>query len=139
MEHSKNYIALVSFFPPISKRSHRRARTHEKQYQDTLNHISEMNAQRGKQIGSNIHQLSAKYGITPYSDLTEDEFLSLHLNKHIALRLKMNQSGADGRSEDSDKATDADTDGPLTDYEKYNYVYADKKALEKSLPVKVDW
>lgn len=102
-----------------------------------------MNAQRGKQVNNSNIQLSAKYGITQYSDLTEDEFLSLHLNKHIALRLKMNQPAADdalsGHEDNDTDATMGSAAEPTTDYEKYNYVYADKKSLEKMLPVKVDW
>lgn len=94
-----------------------------------------MNAHTKRTDGKN-NQLSARFGITPYSDLTEDEFLSLHLNKHIASRLKMNQLANDGKAVDDQTLL---TDAPLTDYEKYNYIYADKKHKDEPLPDKVDW
>lgn len=104
---------------------------------NSLNHIAELNAKRAKDVHNNSHQFSAKYGVTPYSDLTENEFLSLHLSKPIALRTKMNQSTDDGSN---GPATITTNDGrPLTDYEKYNYVYADKKRVEHALPDKIDW
>lgn len=104
---------------------------------NSLNHIAELNAKRAKDVHNNSHQFSAKYGVTPYSDLTENEFLSLHLSKPIALRTKMNQSTDDGSN---GPATITTNDGrPLTDYEKYNYVYADKKRVEHALPEKIDW
>lgn len=82
-----------------------------------------MNALRGDKTGS------AKYGITRYSDLTEDEFLSLHLNTKIASRLKMNHLNGD-----------IDIGGiDPSEYEKYNYAITEKRATPSGLPKRIDW
>lgn len=100
-----------------------------------------MNALRTKQ---NNKELTASYGITRYSDLTEDEFLSIHLNKNFtafSLKQKLSQQNNDNQIDADNTNTTGDTsDGDrVSDFEKYNYVYADKRSLDNLLPVKVDW
>lgn len=97
-----------------------------------------MNVLRTKQ---NNKELTATFGITQYSDLTEAEFLSLHLNNHTALPLKQRMSQQSNDSKVAGDGGTADSSGTdqVSDYEKYNYVYQDKRSLDKALPVKFDW
>lgn len=92
-------------------------------FQTALSDTAKYNAKHGDNVGS------ARFGITRFSDLTEDEFLSLHLNKHIAMRMKINQIN------DVTGASDVDR----SDFEKYNHAYAIKRTLEAALPFKMDW
>lgn len=61
--------------------------------------------------------------------MSEDEFLSLYLNKHIAIRLKKNQVN---------EVTDLN-DVERAELEKYSHAYAIKRTIEEGLPKTVDW